>query len=261
MFLLYWLQWLLVSFPAHTHFKMVAFAVGYVRTSSMTNVGEGKDSAKRQMLAITTYAANAGYSLSEANIFAEEGVKGDTPLVMRPEFHKMLQHCQKHHIDTIIFEDSSRFCRGLVVQEIGFKELTGAGYKLISAANPHQFLSNDAEAIFIRQMLGAVSEYQKNSTVHKLSGARQRAAIAKGKFSIITKQLKPSGRNSQLEGPHKDAIEAALLQFAGQETLSNQEAKAIASHLESIGLTSKAGKPIAISVIRTWFKAMKSYVD
>ena len=38
-------------------------AVAYLRTSSMTNVGEDKDSAKRQREAIEAYAKAAGYAI------------------------------------------------------------------------------------------------------------------------------------------------------------------------------------------------------
>jgi hypothetical protein len=39
-------------------------AVAYMRTSTSTNVGEGKDSEKRQRAAIEAYAKAAGYSIA-----------------------------------------------------------------------------------------------------------------------------------------------------------------------------------------------------
>jgi hypothetical protein len=43
--------------------KRVA-AIGYMRTSSASNVGEGKDSEKRQRAAIEGYAESAGYVIT-----------------------------------------------------------------------------------------------------------------------------------------------------------------------------------------------------
>lgn len=233
-------------------------AVGYIRTSSLTNVGDNKDSAMRQRLAIMSFAANAGYEILDGNIFAEEGVKGDTPLVMRPVFHNMLRHCEETCTKTIIFEDSTRFCRGLVVQEVGFKELSSAGYVLLSATNPNQFLSTDPEAVLIRQMLGAVSEYQKNSTVKKLSGARERAALSKGSVSTITKKVKTCGTNSKLDGEQGAIIREALRPYLDQDTLSNKDARDIATKLKAASVTSKHGNPIAKNVLKTWFSAIQA---
>jgi DNA invertase Pin-like site-specific DNA recombinase len=38
-------------------------AIGYIRTSSATNVGEDKDSDRRQRLAIERFAKRAGYDV------------------------------------------------------------------------------------------------------------------------------------------------------------------------------------------------------
>jgi DNA invertase Pin-like site-specific DNA recombinase len=38
-------------------------AIGYLRTSSATNVGEDKDSERRQRLAIEGFAKRAGYEI------------------------------------------------------------------------------------------------------------------------------------------------------------------------------------------------------
>ena len=46
-------------------------AVAYLRTSSLTNVGDDKDSDKRQREAIATYAARAGIEIVEEFYDAE----------------------------------------------------------------------------------------------------------------------------------------------------------------------------------------------
>ena len=50
-----------MSRPTITEGIHMIHAVGYMRTSSAANVGEGKDSEPRQRAAIAGYAAEAGY--------------------------------------------------------------------------------------------------------------------------------------------------------------------------------------------------------
>jgi hypothetical protein len=49
-------------------------AIGYIRTSSATNVGEGKDSDRRQRVAIERFAKRAGFDIvdwfDDAAVFA-----------------------------------------------------------------------------------------------------------------------------------------------------------------------------------------------
>jgi Resolvase, N terminal domain len=51
-------------------------AVGYMRTSSATNVGADKDSEKRQRAAIEAFAKRAGYVIADDDWFYDADVKG-----------------------------------------------------------------------------------------------------------------------------------------------------------------------------------------
>jgi DNA invertase Pin-like site-specific DNA recombinase len=55
-------------------------AVAYMRTSTLTNVGEGKDSEKRQRAAIEAYARATGHTITPANWFYDAAVKGADPV-------------------------------------------------------------------------------------------------------------------------------------------------------------------------------------
>ena len=47
--------------------KQLIEAVGYMRTSSSTNVGADKDSEKRQRAAIESYAKSAGFIIARSS--------------------------------------------------------------------------------------------------------------------------------------------------------------------------------------------------
>ena len=58
-------------------------AIGYMRTSSATNVGRDKDSEVRQRVAIESYAKAAGYTI--VDWFYDPAVKGTDAVTDRPD--------------------------------------------------------------------------------------------------------------------------------------------------------------------------------
>src|SRR4029079_15913204 len=90
----------------------------------------------------------------------------------------------------IIVETASRFARELMIQEVGFAKLQALGIKMV-ADSPHSFLDDTPTSKLIRQILGAVSEFDKAMIVAKLKGARERKRVITGK--------KVEGRKSHAE--------------------------------------------------------------
>jgi DNA invertase Pin-like site-specific DNA recombinase len=66
-------------------------------------------------------------------------------------------------------ETASRFARDLMVQEVGYAMLTERGIELIAADSPQSFIEDTPTARLIRQVLGAVSEFDKAMTVAALA--------------------------------------------------------------------------------------------
>ena len=62
--------------------------VGYMRTSSATNVGDGKDSEARQRKAIEGYAEASGAVI--VDWFYDAAVSGADPIEVRPGFAELL---------------------------------------------------------------------------------------------------------------------------------------------------------------------------
>jgi DNA invertase Pin-like site-specific DNA recombinase len=159
--------------------KELVKAVAYFRTSSMTNVGEDKDTLKRQRDAVLAFAKRAGYELIAE--YSDDGVKGGDPVDQRPGFAAMLKHIASNGVRTIIVETANRFARDLIVQETGWRFLRDAGITLIAADSPDAFLDDTPTAVMIRQILGSVAQFEKAMLVSKLRGARERRKAATGK--------------------------------------------------------------------------------
>src|SRR5882762_6022559 len=156
-------------------------AVGYMRTSSAANVGEGKDSEPRQRAAIAGYAAEAGYAIADADYFYDPAVKGKDAITDRPGFAAMLLRIAENGVRTIIVESPDRFARDLVVQLTGHDYLKALGVALIPASAPDYFTEETPTAVLVRQVLGAIAQFEKASLVAKLKAARDRKKAATGK--------------------------------------------------------------------------------
>jgi DNA invertase Pin-like site-specific DNA recombinase len=158
---------------------IMKLAVGYARTSSATNVGADKDSLKRQVAAILSYAQANKYEVVQT--FYDAAVKGTDNILERKQFAELLQYCSINGITTIIVEDVSRFGRDLLVQLTGANYLKKQGIQLIPANAPDYFLEDSPTASLIRNVLGCLADWQKNDMCHKLSVARARTKSLKGR--------------------------------------------------------------------------------
>jgi DNA invertase Pin-like site-specific DNA recombinase len=201
---------------------MTTKAFAYLRTSSATNVGEKKDSDKRQRQAIATYAK--AHNVTIEDVFYDADVKGADPVYVRPAFAEMLTAIRGNGVRTIIVETASRFARDLIVQETGYQYLRDLGITLIAADDPDAFTAETPTAVLIRQVLGAVSQFQKAELVAKLKGARDRKRAREGRCE---------GRKPVPEAAR------AMARRLNRKGLS---LRAIASRLAEKGLVAPSGK-------------------
>lgn len=147
-------------------------AVAYLRTSSAANVGQDKDSDKRQLAAIHAYAKANGFEVVDT--YYDAAVSGADPVTERRGFMEMLGRVTTNGAKTILVESPDRFARDLMVQLAGYAMLKGQGIALIPTTAPDFFMEDTPTAVLIRQVLGAIAEFDKASTVAKLAAARKR---------------------------------------------------------------------------------------
>jgi len=154
-------------------------AVAYLRTSSAANVGADKDSDKRQRAAIEAYAKRAGFTLVAE--YYDKAVSGADRIDDRPGFREMLQHLASNGAKTIIVESPDRFARDLAVQLAGHDMLKALGILIIPASAPDFFTEDTPTAVLVRQVLGAIAQFEKASSVAKLAAARKRKRESEGR--------------------------------------------------------------------------------
>jgi len=202
-------------------------AVTYYRTSSATNVGQDKDSQARQEAAVRACAAARGLEL--VGSYYDAAVSGADPVDTRPGFAAMLAYINSNGARTIVVENASRFARDLVVQETGYAMLKARGIELIAADAPDSFLSDTPTAVLIRQILGAVHQFDKAMLVQKLRGARDRKSAKLGR--------RIEGNPNWKQAP-QGAVVAARSGHA-----SGMSLRAIAAELAQLGWLGPSGKP------------------
>jgi DNA invertase Pin-like site-specific DNA recombinase len=212
--------------------RVGTLAIAYLRTSSMTNVGADKDSAKRQRAAIQAHAKAAGFTIVAE--YADEGVSGTDAIEARPGFAAMLAHIAGNGVRVVIVETASRLARDLMVQETAYRGLLALGVKLIAADSPEAFVDDGATATMVRQILGAVSQFEKAGLVAKLKAARDRKKAETGKCS---------GRKTYAE---RDPEAVTLARTLTKRGLS---LRATAGELAKAGHVQKNGKPYAATAI------------
>jgi DNA invertase Pin-like site-specific DNA recombinase len=211
-------------------------AVAYMRTSTATNVGEGKDSEKRQRAAIEAYAKASGYSIASSDWFYDAAVKGADAVTARPGFAAMLERIASNGLRTIIVESPDRFARDLAVQLAGHDYLKNLGVALIPASAPDFFLEDTPTAVLVRQVLGAIAQFEKATIVAKLKAARDRKREKVGKCE---------GRKSYAEAnPQLVYLAKQLSQRRPRLSL-----RQISAELESSGYLTPRGLPFSASAV------------
>ena len=150
-------------------------AIAYLRTSSRTNVGADKDSDKRQRAAIEAYAKAAGYEIVET--FYDAAVSGGDP-VGTPS---RLCRDAGAPVEQWRADDHRREPGPLRSRPHGAasgpRYAQGEGnFLLVAASAPTHFIEDTPTAVLVRQVLGAVAEFENTNFCRQAGGRTQAQA-------------------------------------------------------------------------------------
>lgn len=154
----------------------------------------------------------------------------------------MLSYLAEHpEIRTILVETASRFARDLIVQETCYRLLQVRGIELIAVDSPNNFLDDTPTAVMVRQILGAVAQFDKAMTVAKLKGARDRKRSTLGKCE---------GRKSIAETQPEVVALARKLHRRNPATGQRRSMREIAEELAKAGHRNSKGNAYQITAVR-----------
>jgi DNA invertase Pin-like site-specific DNA recombinase len=154
--------------------------VAYIRVSSSGQLdGDGPE---RQSIAIEKFCASNGHSLFKT---FQEAISGTVEGLDRKAFTELLFLIDVNKdlkIEGIVIERLDRIARDLLVQEILLRELSKRNIKLFATDQGAVDLvaGGDPTRKLIRQVLGALAEFEKSNLVHRLRVARERVALETG---------------------------------------------------------------------------------
>ena len=207
--------------------------IGYLRVSSAGQIDAwGLD---RQEQAIRKWAkANDGRIVKWCR---DEGVSGTVEAVEREGLAEAIESMAPLKVDGIIAADMDRFARKLMVQEAAFGIIWQRGGRAFTATGGEitQDRDDDAARTLIRQVLGAVAQYEKTQAVMRMRQGR----LAKQRSGRKSTGAYAFGFHGEGKGRDRDAAPLADEQPAVREILRRRKVgesyRVIAAALDAAG--------------------------
>ena len=223
-------------------------AVSYLRVS-----GRGQlrgDGFPRQRTSINRFADAHGY-----RIVAEfkDGVSGTRDLEDRPGLACLLDRVEHNCVKTVLVENASRLARDLMVQEVVLAQFRKIGVSVIAADGGTDLTVADGDPTrtLIRQVLGAVSEFEKATAVLKLRAARERIRRRTGHCE----GPKPYGTY-----PGETTVLARMQELRRKAVKGKRASYAvIAATLNAEGFTNRGGRPWSGRMVFYTLKTARSH--
>ena len=193
----------------------------YCRTSSKAN--RNSASTSRQKMAAKRLA---DVQRSKVVKTIAEIVSGSLPLDQRSQFTKLMDMGAADKLDKIYFESTRAIARDADVAEAAYKTSKHIGVQLVPADLPELCTLNpNAVQTFLRRVMFAMVELEKNLIVERLEDGRKRKAnkVAKEIQDAKKKKRRPRLGLVALKGGPKSCGIASTLEAIGK--LSQKKVK------------------------------------
>jgi DNA invertase Pin-like site-specific DNA recombinase len=167
-------------------------AVSYLRVSSEHQVAG--DGFVRQREAVALRARVLGVELVDE--YRDEGISGTAPFAERPALAALLERVATNGVRLVLVEKADRLARDLIEGELILRECRRLGVRVVEAEGGHDLTAGDdgnPTSVLVRQILGAVAQFEKSALVSKLRAARARKRAATGRCEGV----KPFGGHAE----------------------------------------------------------------
>jgi DNA invertase Pin-like site-specific DNA recombinase len=154
-------------------------ALTYLRVSGKGQInGAG---FPRQREAAHRYAKAHGIEIIDE--FRDEGVSGTKDLDDRDGLSDLIARIRSNGVRMVLVERADRLARDLMVSEVVLAEFRKLNVTVVAADSGTDLTAGDDDPtrVLIRQVLGAVAQFEKAVLVSKLKAARVRKRRANGR--------------------------------------------------------------------------------
>jgi len=161
------------------HCRVKTKAYSYLRVSGKGQISG--DGFPRQREAINNYCLQNDIEIERE--FEERGISGTKNAFDREALPELFEAVKNTGVKVVLCERADRIARDLMISEILLGEFRKLGVKVISAECGTELTSDseDPTKTLIRQVLGAISQWEKSVVVSKLRAARTRIRKTVGK--------------------------------------------------------------------------------
>jgi DNA invertase Pin-like site-specific DNA recombinase len=213
-------------------------AAAYIRVSTVGQAEHGTGLAE-QREAIERYCEEKGIDL--VAVYEDAGVSGANGIDDREALPELLADLNEGQFDGVVIVRLDRLARDLMKQETIINHLRDLGAEVASLTEP-DLCAQDPSRKLIRQIMGAVAEYEKDLIVARLAAGRRRKRKTDGGYSG---GFVPYGY--QVEGEGEDAHltekpeEAQAVRRIFIDYLAGASMRDLADALEADGIKTKRG--------------------
>jgi DNA invertase Pin-like site-specific DNA recombinase len=220
-------------------------AVAYFRTSSAANVGEDKDSEKRQRIAVEQYAkAN---DIEIVATFYDAAVSGADLIQVRPGFSEMLDRIEGNGVRTVLVEHQDRFARDMEPAVLGLMLMKARDVTVLDCSGSNLTSPDDPMQKAMMQIGFVFSELEKTRLVQKLKSARDRKSAALGR--------RCEGRKGYSVTHPEMVREAKRLYRKNPRTGKRRSLRKIAVELLKLGYARDGGLPFNAVTVKNMVAA------
>lgn len=207
--------------------------IGYLRVSTdmQAEKGLGLDIQRR---AITAWAKAEGQKI--VAWYSDEGISGTNGLDTRPGLAAAFRDLEDDRAEILAVYRLDRLARKLASQETWIERLERAGRQVVSVTEPH--VGDDEMRALVRQILGAVAQYERAVIVRRMQSGRA-AKAANGGYAYGSPAF---GQRAEGKALVSDETEQQAVIRIGELRQAGKSLREIVETLTADGIQTKHGK-------------------
>nr|MDQ3566340.1 recombinase family protein [Pseudomonadota bacterium] len=212
----------------------------YIRVSTLRQVHA--QTADQQLQRLQTHLQTKGWSLSQENIFRDDGYSG--AILRRPGLDRLRDKVAAADVDVILITDPDRLARNYVHQVLLLEELQRFGGQVEFLDRP---MSTDPHDQLLLQIRGAVAEYERSLITERM----RRGRLMKLRAGVLLPWTRaPYGYRLNPERPRDpggvridEAQAAVVAEIFAWYLQDGSSLLSVAKHLCDLNIASPNGKP------------------